>query len=243
MSNSFKKTVVATAVGTIMAIVGPAASAASFQSMLEYSAVGAFGGNLTSNTPPYFGKVSLTEGGSGTGAYVDVSVTLSSGFRFIDTGNTGEHTSFVFNVSTPSTISVTNINPSPPWYLNVINPTDNSPFGTFTTGLDCCVKNGAPGILGPLSFRVSSTTGITFGGSGNHFMSNSSGSIPGSATGGWLFAADLVGPDGSSTGMVAARDLVPTTPIPEPETYAMLLAGLGLMGFVARRRQRNLAVA
>lgn len=26
-------------------------------------------------------------------------------------------------------------------------------------------------------------------------------------------------------------------PVPEPETYAMLLAGLGLMGFVARRRQ------
>ena len=33
------------------------------------------------------------------------------------------------------------------------------------------------------------------------------------------------------------------TPVPEPETYAMLLAGLGLMGFVARRRQRQLAVA
>lgn len=28
-----------------------------------------------------------------------------------------------------------------------------------------------------------------------------------------------------------------TTPVPEPETYAMLLAGLGLMGFVARRRR------
>jgi hypothetical protein len=27
-------------------------------------------------------------------------------------------------------------------------------------------------------------------------------------------------------------------PIPEPETYAMLLAGLGLMGFVARRRKK-----
>jgi len=27
-------------------------------------------------------------------------------------------------------------------------------------------------------------------------------------------------------------------PIPEPETYAMLLAGLGLMGFVARRRKQ-----
>ena len=34
-----------------------------------------------------------------------------------------------------------------------------------------------------------------------------------------------------------------TSPIPEPETYAMLLAGLGLMGFVARRRQRKLAIA
>ncbi|WP_256209002.1 FxDxF family PEP-CTERM protein [Nitrosospira sp. Nsp14] len=26
-------------------------------------------------------------------------------------------------------------------------------------------------------------------------------------------------------------------PIPEPETYAMLLAGLGLLGFIARRRR------
>jgi len=33
------------------------------------------------------------------------------------------------------------------------------------------------------------------------------------------------------------------TMIPEPETYAMLLAGLGLMGFVARRRQRKLVAA
>ena len=27
-------------------------------------------------------------------------------------------------------------------------------------------------------------------------------------------------------------------PIPEPETYAMMLAGLGLTGFVARRRRQ-----
>jgi len=30
--------------------------------------------------------------------------------------------------------------------------------------------------------------------------------------------------------------LNPVAPVPEPETYAMMLAGLGLMGFVARRR-------
>lgn len=33
----------------------------------------------------------------------------------------------------------------------------------------------------------------------------------------------------------------PVTAIPEPETYAMLLAGLGLMGFMARRRKLKLA--
>lgn len=32
-----------------------------------------------------------------------------------------------------------------------------------------------------------------------------------------------------------------TTAVPEPETYAMLLAGLGLMGFMARRRGRTRA--
>ena len=33
-----------------------------------------------------------------------------------------------------------------------------------------------------------------------------------------------------------ARDAV-TTPVPEPETYALFLAGLGMMGFMARRRK------
>jgi len=39
------------------------------------------------------------------------------------------------------------------------------------------------------------------------------------------------------------QDCGPVGTIPEPETYAMLLAGLGLLGFVARRRQRKLASA
>lgn len=41
------------------------------------------------------------------------------------------------------------------------------------------------------------------------------------------------GPDGPEFRL----DKIP--PIPEPETYAMLLAGLGLLGFVARRRKRD----
>ncbi len=30
-----------------------------------------------------------------------------------------------------------------------------------------------------------------------------------------------------------------TNPVPEPETYAMMLAGLGLMGFMSRRKNKN----
>jgi hypothetical protein len=37
--------------------------------------------------------------------------------------------------------------------------------------------------------------------------------------------------------MVNAPDPV-AAPIPEPETYALMLAGLGLVGFMARRRKQ-----
>lgn len=39
-------------------------------------------------------------------------------------------------------------------------------------------------------------------------------------------------------GYVAVDNIV-TTPIPEPETYAMFLAGLGLMGAIVRRRRAS----
>jgi hypothetical protein len=35
----------------------------------------------------------------------------------------------------------------------------------------------------------------------------------------------------------------PANPVPEPETYAMMLAGLGLLGFMARRTKQNDAAA
>ena len=39
------------------------------------------------------------------------------------------------------------------------------------------------------------------------------------------------------SGMPNSKLFVLTAPVPEPETYAMLLAGLGLLGVVARRRK------
>ena len=39
------------------------------------------------------------------------------------------------------------------------------------------------------------------------------------------------------------RNGVITAPVPEPETYAMLLAGLGLVGVMSRRRKAVKAAA
>lgn len=49
---------------------------------------------------------------------------------------------------------------------------------------------------------------------------------------GVMAASITPSPTGESGGIILAV-------IPEPETYAMMLAGLGLMGFVARRRRQK----
>jgi hypothetical protein len=48
---------------------------------------------------------------------------------------------------------------------------------------------------------------------------------------------------GQGASGMGAQDVAVFAPIPEPETYVMLMAGLGLMGFVARRRQQEMLVA
>lgn len=51
---------------------------------------------------------------------------------------------------------------------------------------------------------------------------------------------DTLGNYSGFINLVAPTPIIPDTPVsavPEPETYAMLLAGLGLMGFIARNRK------
>lgn len=250
-----KCVVKAVAAAALAGLTATAANANIYESMLEYTAVdvwqstGGVGMN-TSNTPPYFGKVTLTEGVSANGAYVDVHVDLYNNFRFVDTGSAQNHAPFAFNLTNPGLASLVL---NTPWVANNPLATSSSPFGTFNMAVDCCATGAANAQNPPLDFRVNSTNGITFFGAGGYwnnandysigegdrFSSNSDGSYATQGPGGWWFTADVVDMNGN-TGLVAARDLV-FTAVPEPETYAMLLAGLGLMGFVARRRSKQMA--
>jgi PEP-CTERM motif len=98
---------------------------------------------------------------------------------------------------------------------------------------------------------------ITNGASTYHYLSSGSGTLtfPGVsvsyqslALGGSLangnWSVHVQGTPGNSfTGgsTFNAGNVVPSTPVPEPESYAMLLAGLGALGFIGRRRQTNKA--
>jgi hypothetical protein len=57
-------------------------------------------------------------------------------------------------------------------------------------------------------------------------------------------AADIYPTTAAADGLLLKVDGSNTftaTPVPEPETYAMLLAGLGLLGFAARRSKQKAA--
>ena len=51
------------------------------------------------------------------------------------------------------------------------------------------------------------------------------------------YALKVMGSNSGSNGSYSGNVVI--NPVPEPETYAMMLAGLGLLGFSARRRGSN----
>jgi hypothetical protein len=173
-----------------------------------------------------WGTVTLTQDGANQ---VDVSVSLIAGARFVDTG--GPHTSFVYNLNVGG-VTISDLTSG---FSAIPGPLSNTPFGSFSNGItsDCCGSQGNNSHSSPLNFSVNRAGGISIA---NFILSGSDGN---GHPGGYLFSADIL--FNGFTGNVASGLPPITRSIPEPETYAMLLAGLGLMGFVARRRQRQLA--
>ncbi len=121
---------------------------------------------------------------------------------------------------------------------------------TFTDWLDFTLPAGSSGNGASNVISLTTTGAVTFSkfelwdtansslissgstGGSTSYLSFSGGAVPG--------AYELrVDGSSSSSGPNAYAGSVVISPVPEPETYAMLLAGLGLIGFTARRRKQN----
>jgi len=199
----------------VAASVSFAAAAQSASYSLNATDVSAFGSGS-------FGSVSLTQSASD----VLVSVSLRSDLNFVDTGS---HSLFSFNLggkSSKEDVGSITFASGLNGVFGVEDGSTNSPFSKFTYEINCvskCTPGGSGGgYVDPLSFTVH-----------NALVSEFAQLSTGKGTGAY-FAADVINLSGN-TGVIGAT----VAAVPEPETYAMLLAGLGLMGWTARRRNRS----
>jgi hypothetical protein len=222
------------ALGAIaLALPATGAHAATYISKLEYSQSG-------KQAPGQeFGTVKIQEINPNR---VDITVEFTSLVDMIvDTGNS--HVAFAFNLSDNPNSTVSNL--SPGFTYQREGSYKNAPFGYFSNAITCCGNGASNGIAGALKFSVNNTSGITFIGPGNRFVSNSTGSIPNyNYTGGWWFSVDTYDagrPSLANTFAVAARDFSEVVAVPEPATWAMMIIGFGAAGAVLRRQRAALA--
>ena len=167
------------------------------------------------------------------GANVDFKVSLraSPNLDFVSTGNRNSHAIFAFNATGVALADIINISSgSPAHTLVAFSGAKESPYGSFSFGIDCpTCANGAPGkTLDDLKFTVKNAV---------------VGDFAHKSTGGTAayFAADIIQTTTGTTGAIGATvagvsGSNSVSSVPEPDTYAMMFAGLAGLGFVARRR-------
>jgi len=197
------------------AMLAAAAFPAAAQYSFDATEVAAFGS-------PSYGSVTLTQ----SGANVDFKVDLRGDMNFLTTGG---HDVFAFNGTGVTLADITNIHDASTQTFVPIVPGIDPPFGSFNFGIVCdtgCSTGGsAGGYPDPLTFTVLNANV-------SDFLVKSTGA---GTLGPAYFAADVILTSGDNKGATGAIGV--TTAVPEPETYALLLAGLGMMGFMAKRRR------
>ena len=164
---------------------------------------------------PTFSLMSATENSGPRanaiiGGYNPVSWNSTEGHHV--TAPVAERTAFIFNLSTDSLFRQ-NLNTAAGQYQTV----NLASFGpTFGNGLDIYVNNNMN--LG-YSYLSTYSDGSNLGRS----------IINGSAYDGVNV----------SYGAIEVFSISPTAPVPEPEIYAMMAFGLGMVGFLSRRRKQQ----
>lgn len=160
-------------------------------------------------TNPYFADLEITNNGGGNWSF-----TLSA----LDLNTIFGSKSFIGSIA-----------------VDGIKPTSiSTDIGGGVTKVSLQNGGGPTGIydfrydmINPKNDKLTGLESVTWhvGGLGTTLLSGNNGEMAMHVQG--------IGSNGDSAWYVA------TSPIPEPETYAMLLAGLGLLGFMARRRKES----
>ena len=176
--------------------------------------------HCTNNCGPQssFGSILVTDLGGGS---LSFSVSLLNGNQFI---NTGFPLTLAFDLNGDPSITYSGLTsgfsiPDATGSTQTAGTYHMDGTGDFEYGV-LVTAQGGPGVIsGPLSFTISgsglSLSSIQLNANNNYF------------------AVDILSGTTGNTGLVDSS----MAPVPEPETYGMLLAGLGLMGFIARRRR------
>jgi hypothetical protein len=188
------------------------------------------------------GTITVTD----TGLNLFISVAMENGFQLRHAPDSNHH-SFVFN-SSLGHATISNISPTY-FHQDVGTSFSDSPFGSaWNNAIDCtwdqqatgqgCSNGAKPGNPTTLSFKVA---GIGF----HDLVSKSYTGANGVKN--IFFAVDVVGSAGSfvgRTGNVGATwDGSFSTGVPEPASWALMIAGFGFVGAGLRRRRAGLAAA
>ena len=151
------------------------------------------------------------------GPHAGIELSVAVGAGFVPGGGVSFEDFFTFSITGPSTLTstVVSLNQAPALGIT------GGIYALLTAGPDADFTTLADNVLVSPVFSYDGTTGST-----------PNAVVLGSGT----FAYGVRGTTSGSGGLYALVSTV--TPVPEPETLSLMLAGAGLLGFMAKRRRK-----